>query len=66
MMPDLGKYAFAVLSSYAASLFLLAVIVGLTVWQGRRVKRRLAEIEARLETQGGGQIGGQIGSRADG
>jgi heme exporter protein D len=47
MMPDLGKYAFAVLSSYAASLALLAAIVALTLWQGRRVKRALAEVEAR-------------------
>lgn len=54
MMPDLGKYAFEVLSSYAASLALLAMIVALTVWQGRRIKRRLAEVEARA------------GERADG
>jgi heme exporter protein D len=55
MMPDLGKYAFAVLSSYGASLGLLAGIVVLSVWQGRRVKRQLAEVEARAE-----------GERADG
>ncbi|MCZ8333383.1 MAG: heme exporter protein CcmD [Rhodobacteraceae bacterium] len=57
MMPDLGKYAFEVLSSYAASLLLLALIVGLTVWQGRRVKRRLAEVEARTEAMSGGAGG---------
>ena len=34
MMPDLGKYAEAVLSSYAASLFLLAVLVGMTIRRG--------------------------------
>ena len=49
MMPDLGKYAFEVLASYGASLALLALIVALTIWRGRRVKRRLAEIEARVE-----------------
>lgn len=49
MMPDLGKYAFEVLLSYAASLVLLALIVALSLWQGRRVKRQLAEIEARQE-----------------
>ncbi|MBD1205566.1 MAG: heme exporter protein CcmD [Rhodobacteraceae bacterium] len=58
MMPDLGKYAFEVLSSYAASLLLLALIVGLTVWQGRRVKRRLAEVEARTEAMSGGRADG--------
>ena len=54
MIPDLGKYAFAVLSSYAASVLLLVAVVLLTIWQGRRVKRRLAEVEARA------------GERADG
>lgn len=47
MIPDLGKYAFAVLSSYAASIVLLLAVVALTLWQGRRVKRALAEVEAR-------------------
>lgn len=54
MMPDLGKYAFEVLSSYAASLVLLGLIVALSVWQGRRVKRRLAEVEARAEGRADG------------
>lgn len=54
MMPDLGKYAFAVLASYGASLALLVVIVGMTVWQGRRVKRRLAEVERRAEGRADG------------
>jgi heme exporter protein D len=47
MMPDLGKYAVSVLSSYGATLALLAAIVGLSWWQGRRMKRSLAEVEAR-------------------
>lgn len=47
MMPELGKYAFAVLASYGASLVLLAGVVALSVWQGKRVKRQLAEVEAR-------------------
>jgi len=47
MMPDLGKYADAVLSAYAASLVLLAVIVALSVWQSRRIKAQLADVEAR-------------------
>jgi heme exporter protein D len=47
MMPDLGKYAVAVLSSYGASLALMVAVVVLTVWQGRRVKRQLDEVEAR-------------------
>lgn len=47
MMPELGKYAFAVLASYGASLVLLVAVVALSVWQGGRVKRALAEVEAR-------------------
>lgn len=48
MIPDLGKYATAVLSSYAATLVLLAGLVLVTLWQARRVKRALGEAEARL------------------
>ena len=47
-MPDLGKYAFAVLASYGASMALLAGIVVLTLWQGARMRRRLAQVEARV------------------
>lgn len=45
MMPDLGKYADAVLSSYAASLFLLGVLVLMTLRRGRKARRDLAAIE---------------------
>ena len=47
MWPDLGKYAVAVLGSYAATIALLAGLVLWSIWQGRRVKRILAEAEAR-------------------
>jgi heme exporter protein D len=47
MMPDLGKYAFAVLASYGASVVLLVAIVAVTLWQGARIKRALAEVEER-------------------
>ncbi len=53
MMPELGKYAFAVLASYGATVFLLAAVVGLTLWQGARVKRSLTELEARQGKQNG-------------
>ncbi len=54
MMPELGKYAFAVLSSYGAALVLLAGLVGLTLWQGRRMKRQLDAAEARLKESSNG------------
>jgi heme exporter protein D len=46
-MPELGKYAFAVLGSYAVTALLVAALVGLSLWQSARVKRALAEVEAR-------------------
>ena len=46
-MPDLGKYAAAVLGSYAATAVLLAALVALTLWRAARVRRALAEVEAR-------------------
>ena len=47
-MIDLGKYASTVLSAYGAAIVLLVALVALTLWQGARMKRRLAEIEGRL------------------
>jgi heme exporter protein D len=47
MIPDLGKYAVPVLGSYAATLLLLAALVGLTLWRAARMRRALAEAEAR-------------------
>ncbi len=47
-MPDLGAYAFAVLSSYGASILLVAGLIGLTLWQRGRTLRRLAEVERRI------------------
>ncbi|MCB6177445.1 heme exporter protein CcmD [Rhodobacter sp. Har01] len=47
MMPDLGKYTFAVLASYGATIVLLVALVAVSFWQRARVKRALAEVEAR-------------------
>ena len=47
MMPDLGKYAVTVLSSYAVAIALIAALITLTLWRGRVVKRQLAQAEAR-------------------
>jgi heme exporter protein D len=49
MMPELGKYAVAVIGSYAASLVLIAGLIALSFWQRAQVKRALAEHEARQE-----------------
>jgi heme exporter protein D len=46
-MPELGKYAVSVLGSYAATAVLIALLLALSLWQAARVKRSLAEVEAR-------------------
>ena len=46
-MPELGKYAVSVLGSYGVTAVLIAALVGLTLWQSARMKRALAEVEAR-------------------
>jgi len=52
MIPDLGKYAGAVLSSYGVSLALLALIVWTSLRRSARVKRALDEIETRRKSDG--------------
>ena len=59
-MPDLGKYAEAVLSSYAISLGLIVALVVLSVLRARKVKAQLAEVEA------SGKTGGKAQEQADG
>lgn len=47
VIPDLGRYALEVGLAYAGSLTLLAGLTGWVWWRGRRVRARLAAIEAR-------------------
>ncbi|MGH1578073.1 heme exporter protein CcmD [Planktotalea sp.] len=47
MMPDLGKYAEAVLSAYGASIVLLIALVAFSVWQAKRAKAALEDVESR-------------------
>jgi heme exporter protein D len=51
-MPDLGKYAAEVLSSYGISLALILGLVALSIFRSRRVRASLAEIEARSRKNG--------------
>ncbi|MFK7876467.1 MAG: heme exporter protein CcmD [Paracoccaceae bacterium] len=46
-MPDLGKYADAVLSAYAVSIAVLIGIVAISLWRGRRVRAELEQVEHR-------------------
>ncbi len=53
MMPELGKYAVAVLGSYGASALLLAVLLAATLRRRAQVGRALAEVEERREREDG-------------
>ena len=48
-MPDLGKYADAVLSAYAVAIALLVAIVVLSLWRGRRVRAEMEDAERRRD-----------------
>ncbi|MCL6285042.1 heme exporter protein CcmD [Ruegeria sp. 2012CJ41-6] len=52
MMPDLGKYTEAVLSSYALSLLLLGLLVVLSLWRGRKVRSEMEQTELRISRDG--------------
>lgn len=52
MMPDLGKYAETVLSSYAASIVLLVALVVFSIQRGRKVRAEMEEIKQRMSRNG--------------
>ncbi len=47
MLPDLGKYAFYVLSSYGAAILILLSVLLASLRASRRAKRELEALEAR-------------------
>ena len=51
MIPDLGKYAFAVLGSYAAGLALLAILVVWIMMRNTAARKRLEQIEGARDGQ---------------
>ena len=52
MIPDLGKYADTVISSYVASLVLLGLLVVLSVRRGRKVRAEMQALEQRMSKDG--------------
>ncbi len=52
MMPDLGKYAVAVLSAYGASLFILLVLIWQSLARSAKVKKALEDFEAKRKSNG--------------
>ena len=57
MMPDLTRHAATVLGAYAVTLALLALLVALSWRRSVRVRRRLAETEARMGRGSDGTAG---------
>ncbi|MDW3225591.1 MAG: heme exporter protein CcmD [Paracoccaceae bacterium] len=51
-MPDLGKYADAVLSAYGVSILLLLVLVIFTLRKGRAAREALESVEKRINPDG--------------
>lgn len=45
-MPDLGKYAFEVLTAYAVSLTLLGLLIAWTLMQGAKMRKALQDFES--------------------
>lgn len=52
MMPDLGKYAEAVLSSYAVSILLIAVLIAVSVRRSNRMRKDLQDVENKVKSNG--------------
>jgi heme exporter protein D len=48
---DLGPHATFIIASYAASAFILALLIGWIVTENRALKRTLAELDARGVTR---------------
>ncbi|MGD9921625.1 MAG: heme exporter protein CcmD [Pseudorhodoplanes sp.] len=44
---DLGPHATFIIASYAATAFILAMLIGWIVAENRALKRRLADLESR-------------------
>ncbi|MDH5454362.1 MAG: heme exporter protein CcmD [Paracoccaceae bacterium] len=51
-MVELGKYAGTVLGAYGVALGLILGLVWLTLWQGKRMRRRLEATERELGIDG--------------
>ncbi len=58
-MIDLGPHAAFIWSSYVIVSVVLAVLIGWLVWDGRRLKARLADLEARGVTRRSQRNGGE-------
>ncbi len=53
MLPDLGKYAVAVLSAYAAMFVLIAGLILISLKRAKQSKTTLAELEKKRKKHDG-------------
>ena len=51
-MVELGKYAGTVLGAYGVSLGLILGLVWLTLWKGRKMRRKLEALEREMGLNG--------------
>ncbi|MEM9754585.1 MAG: heme exporter protein CcmD [Pseudomonadota bacterium] len=51
MIPDLGPHAVPVLTAYGVGLSLIGILIAWSIWQARRVRRRLDAAEGRRAGQ---------------
>ena len=51
-MPDLGAHAAQVLASWAIGLLVLAILIGASVWDARRTRRKLRQVSGELDRNG--------------
>lgn len=51
-MPDLGKYAEAVLSAYAVSLALIVALVAISLLRSKKIKAQLDDVEQKVKRNG--------------
>jgi len=52
MIPDLGKYATAVLSAYGVAIFLILALTFISLRRAAKTRAQLAELEKRRKKNG--------------
>lgn len=62
-MPDLGEYSPFVLSAWGIVILALTALTAFIVVDGRKLRRRLADLETRSTSSGGGRARSETGDR---
>ncbi|MEL6172248.1 MAG: heme exporter protein CcmD [Pseudomonadota bacterium] len=51
MIPDLGKHALPILTSYGVSLALIGILIWISIWRFNSVRHQLEEIESKVKSR---------------